>query len=350
MSERVRYRFFTISALMLIAIVILFIANIALGSVKIPFMEVANILLGNSGSKLSWEKIVMNTRLPQTITACMAGAGLAVGGLQMQTLFRNPLAGPSILGISSGASLGVAIVMMFTGSIGGITLAALNESIGNISNIIAAFLGATLILGFVLFLARKVKNNAMLLIIGIMVGYTSSALVGVLKLYGMHENVHSYVVWGLGDFSSVTWNQMSYFLPIVVAGLLFSLLLVKPLNTLLLGENYARNLGLNIKRARLLIIICAGTLTAIITAFCGPIAFLGLAVPHIARLIFASSDHKVLTIAVIFTGVFLALVCNLISRLPGLEGALPINAVTSMFGAPIVISIILRRRSLNSFN
>lgn len=350
MSERVKFRFFTISIVMFVAIIFLFIANIALGSVKIPFSEVVDILLGNSAEKISWGKIVLTTRLPQTITACLAGAGLAVGGLQMQTLFRNPLAGPSILGISSGASLGVAIVMMFTGSIGGVTLASLNDSIGNLSNIVAAFFGAVLILMFVLFLARKVKNNAMLLIIGIMVGYTSSALVGVLKLYGMHENVHSYVVWGLGDFSSVTWNQMTYFLPVVLGGLLLSLLLVKPLNTLLLGENYARNLGLNIKRARLIIIICAGGLTAVITAFCGPIAFLGLAVPHIARLIFASSDHKVLTSAVIFTGVLIALICNLIARLPGVDGALPINAVTSMFGAPIVIYIILKRRSLNSFS
>ncbi|MFA8342354.1 MAG: iron chelate uptake ABC transporter family permease subunit [Rhodothermaceae bacterium] len=350
MSERVKLRFFTITVLLVVAIVLLFIANIALGSVKIPFAEVVNILLGNASEKISWEKIVLTTRLPQAITACMAGAGLAVGGLQMQTLFRNPLAGPSILGISSGASLGVAIVMMFTGTIGGITLAGIDNTFGNLATITAAFLGSVVILMFVLFLARQVKNNAMLLIIGIMVGYTSSALVGVLKLYGMHENVHSYVVWGLGDFSSVTWNQMTYFLPVVMAGLLFSLILVKPLNTLLLGENYARNLGLNIKRARLLIILCAGGLTAVITAFCGPIAFLGLAVPHIARLLFASSDHKVLTVAVIFTGVFLALACNLIARLPGVDGALPINAVTSMFGAPVVISIILKRRSLNSFN
>lgn len=349
MSERVKFRFWVISALLSALIIILFIANIALGSVKIPFIEVANILLGNTAEKISWEKIVLTTRLPQTITACLAGAGLAVGGLQMQTLFKNPLAGPSILGISSGASLGVAIVMIFTGGIGGITLSAFNDSFGNLTNIIAAFFGAVIILMFVLFLARQVKNNAMLLIIGIMVGYTSSALVGVLKLYGMHENVHSYVVWGLGDFSSVTWNQMNYFLPVVLAGLIFSLILVKPLNTLLLGENYARNLGLNIKRARLLIIFCAGGLTAVITAFCGPIAFLGLAVPHIARLLFASSDHKVLTLAVILTGVFLALVCNLLARLPGVDGALPINAVTSMFGAPVVIWIILKRRSLNSF-
>jgi len=350
MSERIKLRFFTISILLVIAIVLLFIANIAFGSVKIPFAEVVNILLGNSSSKISWEKIVITTRLPQAITASLAGAGLAAGGLQMQTLFRNPLAGPSILGISSGASLGVAIVIMFTGTIGGVTLLGFESTFGNIATIFAAFWGSVIILAFVLFLARKVKNNAMLLIIGIMVGYTSSALVGVLKLYGMPENVHSYVVWGLGDFSSVTWNQMIYFLPVVISGLILSLVLVKPLNTLLLGENYARNLGLNIKKARLLIIFCAGGLTAIITAFCGPIAFLGLAVPHIARLLFASSDHKVLTVAVIFTGVFLALACNLIARLPGIEGALPINAVTSMFGAPVVISIILKRRSLNSFS
>lgn len=327
-------------------IISLFVFNIALGTVTIPFEEVIKILTGQEATNVIWSNIIIKTRLPQTITACLAGAGLAVSGLMMQTLFRNPLAGPSILGINSGASLGVAIVMMFmAGGLTGISLHQF-EFARNLSVIIAAFGGATLVLFLVLYFARKVQNNAMVLIIGIMVGYITSSLVGVLQYYSFKDNAHSYTMWGLGSFADTTWGQLQVFIPVVVVGLMTSFLLIKTLNTLMLGENYAKNLGLNIKKARLAIIICTGVLSATITAFCGPIAFLGLAVPHITKIFLGKSDHRVLIPAVIFFGAFLALLCNLISRMPGYEGALPINAVTSMFGAPIVISVILKKRRL----
>ncbi|WP_291860289.1 iron ABC transporter permease, partial [Marinilabilia sp.] len=281
------------------------------------------------------------------ITAILAGAGLAVGGLQMQTLFRNPLAGPSILGISSGAGLGVALVLLLAGKIGGVALSHLGWT-GHLSVALAAFAGATLVLTLVLFLSRHLKDNAMLLIIGIMVGYAASALVGILKFYSMKEDVHAYVIWGLGSFSTVSWSQMGVLFPVVTIALFASFFLVKPLNVMLLGEQYAGNLGINIKVSRLLIILCTGLLTATITAFCGPIAFLGLAVPHLTKGLFRTSDHKVLIPAVILAGIAVALFSNLIARLPGFDGALPINAVTSMIGAPVVIWVILKGKNLRT--
>jgi iron complex transport system permease protein len=324
-----------------------FLLNLILGSVNIPFREVVKIIGGSPSTNESWKLIVLKSRLPQTVTAILAGAGLAVGGLQMQTLFRNPLAGPSILGISSGASLGVALVLLLAGKIGGIALSHLGWT-GHLSVAIASFAGASLVLTLVLFLARHLRDNAMLLIIGIMVGYAASALVGILKFYSMKEDVHAYVIWGLGSFSTVSWSQMWVLFPIVVLGLLGSFFLVKPLNVMLLGEQYAGNLGINIALSRLLIVLCTGLLTAIITAFCGPIAFLGLAVPHLTKGLLRTSDHKALLPAVMLAGIVVALFSNLVARLPGFDGALPINAVTSIIGAPVVISVILKRRNLRA--
>ncbi|PWD97800.1 iron ABC transporter permease [Marinilabilia rubra] len=338
--------FFLISGLIILSIA-LFLLNLIFGSVNIPINEVVKILLGNGSTEESWRLIVLKSRLPQTVTAILAGAGLAVGGLQMQTLFRNPLAGPSILGISSGAGLGVALVLLLAGKIGGVALSHLGWT-GHLSVALAAFAGASLILTLVLFLSRHLKDNAMLLIVGIMVGYAASALVGILKFYSMKEDVHAYVIWGLGSFSTVSWSQMWVLFPIVVLGLFGSFFLVKPLNVMLLGEQYAGNLGINISLSRLLIILCTGLLTATITAFCGPIAFLGLAVPHLTKGLFRTSDHKVLLPAVVFAGMTVALFSNLIARLPGFDGALPINAVTSMIGAPVVISVILKGRNLRT--
>jgi iron complex transport system permease protein len=338
-----------LSLMLLLGIILFFVLNIAFGSVYIPFPEVIKILLGQETENQVWINIIIKSRLPQTITACLSGSALAIGGLMMQTLFRNPLAGPSILGISSGASLGVAIVIMFIGNIGGIAFSGM-ETIGNFAVIFAAFAGSVLVLFLILFLARKVKNNAMLLIIGIMVGYISSSLVGVLQFYSISENVHAFAIWGLASFSNISWNQMKFFIPVIIIGMIFSIFLMKTLNILLLGENYAKNLGLNIKRARLLIILITGLLTAVITAFCGPVAFLGLAVPHLARMLYSTSNHKVLVPGVLFFGALLALFCNLIARMPGFDGALPINAVTSMIGAPIVISVILKKKKLHSMN
>jgi iron complex transport system permease protein len=325
----------------------LFLLNIIFGSVNIPFDAVIKILMGNFSENDSWRLIVVKTRLPQTMTASLAGAGLAVGGLQMQTLFRNPLAGPSILGISSGAGLGVALVLLLAGKVGGVALSHLGWA-GHLSVTMAAFAGASLVLTLVLFLSRHLKDNAMLLIVGIMVGYAASALVGILKFHSMKEDVHPYVIWGLGSFSTVSWSQMSVLFPIVLFGLLVSFFLVKPLNVMLLGEQYAGNLGVNIRLSRLIIILCTGLLTATITAFCGPIAFLGLAVPHLTKGLFRTSDHKVLLPAVVLSGMAVALFSNLIARLPGFDGALPINAVTSIIGAPVVISVILRRRNIRT--
>jgi iron complex transport system permease protein len=322
----------------------LFLLNIALGSVNIPISQVINISLGRPVDQESWRLIILKSRLPQAITAILAGTGLAVGGLQMQTLFRNPLAGPSILGISSGAGLGVAIVLLLFGKLGGVALSHLGWA-GHLTVSMAAFIGALLVLFLILFLSRHLRDNAMLLIVGIMVGYAASAIVGVLKFYSMKEDVHAYVIWGLGSFSTVSWSQMTIFIPVVLLGLIGAVFLVKPLNVMLLGEQYARNLGININRSRLLIIICTGLLTATITAFCGPIAFLGLAVPHLTKVLFKTSDHKILVPAVMLAGMVLALFCNLVARMPGFDGALPINAVTSIIGAPVVIGLILKRRA-----
>ncbi len=324
-------------------IIVVFLLNVAIGSVHIPLGEVTKIVFGLGSENTAWSKIILKSRLPQAITASLAGSGLAVGGLMMQTLFRNPLAGPSILGISAGSSLGVAFVMMFAGA--NIGISSLNLY-GNLASIIAAIIGAVATLFLILFFARKVKNNAMLLIIGIMIGYITSALVDVLKYYSMSKFVHSYAIWGLGSFSNVAWHQLNIFIPVILIGLGLSFLLMKPLNILLLGENYATNLGLNVGRTRFFIILTTGILTAVITAFCGPIVFLGLAVPHITKMIFKTSNHKFLIPGVILTGILLALLCNLISKLPGFDSALPINVVTSIFGAPIVISVILKQRKL----
>ncbi|TLX70835.1 iron ABC transporter permease [Labilibacter sediminis] len=328
-----------------IVLLLVFLANISLGSVYIPFSEIIKWMVGIELENEIWRNILLKSRLPQAITALLAGAGLAAGGLQMQTLFRNPLAGPSILGISSGAGLGVAIVVLLFGAIGGKAISHLGM-FASLTIVMAAFIGSVFVLLMVLFLARKLKNNAMLLIVGIMVGYASSAIVGLLQFISSKDDIQAFVIWGLGSFNNVSWDKLSIFVPLVLVGLAGSLFLIKPLNVLLLGENYAANLGLNIKRSRLSILVVTGLLTATVTAFCGPIAFLGLAVPHLSKGVFKTADHSVLVPAVIIFGAVLALVCNVIARLPGFDGALPINSITSLIGAPIVVSVILKRRRL----
>ena len=336
-------------ALLIVLIIVLFLLNIGFGSVSISINDIFKVLSGNVASKASYTSIIYKSRLPQTITAMLAGAGLAVGGLQMQTLFRNPLAGPSILGISSGAGLGVALVVLFAGNVLGVTISGYGL-LGHMTVVGAAFLGAFFILMLIVFFAQALRDNTILLIVGIMVGYATSAIIGVMKFYSPKEDVHAYVIWGLGSFSNVTWEHLMVLIPIVIVGLLMSLLLIKPLNVLVLGENYAENLGINIKHTRLFILCCTGILTAAITAFCGPIAFLGLAVPHLTKGLFRTSDQKILMPAVMFAGAVLALFCNLIARMPGFDGALPINVVTGLIGAPIVISVIIKRFKLNGLN
>ena len=273
----------------------------------------------------------------------MAGAGLAVSGLQMQTVFRNPLAGPSVLGISSGASLGVALVILLSGSVGGVALSKLGY-IGELALTIAATVGSLSVMALIVFVSQKVRGSVTLLIIGVMIGYVANAIIGMLKYFSVEEDIRAYVIWGLGSFARVSGNQMTLFVAIMAVLLPLSLLLIKTLNLLLLGEGYARNLGLNIKRARLSVISCAGLLTAIVTAYCGPVIFLGLAVPHLCRGLLRTSDHRILMPASILTGASLALICNLIARMPGFEGALPVNSVTALIGAPIVVYVLFSKR------
>lgn len=317
--------------------------NLAIGSVEIPLSEVFNILLGRESDSVVWSNIVLHTRLPQTLTAIACGAGLSVAGLEMQTVFHNPLAGPSVLGISSAASLGVAFVVLLNGTIGGGIMTQFGF-FGNTALTLAAMMGAMGVMSIIVFLSQRVRNNVTLLIVGVLIGYIASAIIGVLKFFSSEEDIRAYVIWGLGSFARVTGGQVYVFVGLMAVVLPFTFLLVKPLNMLLLGERYAVNLGLNLRRARLFIILSASVLIAIVTAYCGPIMFLGLAVPHICRGLFHTSDHRVLLPASLFAGASLALVCNLVARLPGFEGALPINSVTSLIGAPVALYVLLRKK------
>ena len=334
--------------ILLLSLVFLFFVNLFLGSVHLDFKTVWFALTGfGPAADPSHVTIVLNFRLPQAITAMLSGAGLAVAGLLMQTLFRNPLADPSILGISSGASLGVALLLLTFSAFSGFVL----HSLGWISQfgiILAAFTGAMLVLLLITWLGRLLMNIVSLLIAGIMIAYVTGALVGIAKYFSHKEDLQAFVLWGLGSFSNVGSSQIPVFTFATGIGLIFSYLMVKPLNMLLLGENYAANLGLNVKRSQLFILFVSGYLTAVITAYAGPIAFIGLAVPHLARNIFRDSNHQLLLPAVMVIGAGLALFCNLIARLPGFESSLPINAVTSLIGAPIVIWVIVKKKHLYS--
>ena len=329
--------------LIMASIFLFFFLNLVLGSVSIPLRAVWNILWGTGNESVIWQNIIWKSRVPQALTALVAGAGLSVSGLQMQTVFRNPLAGPSVLGISSGASMGVAFVVLLSGCLCGVALSTLGF-MGEIALTIAAIAGSLSIMALIVFVSQKVRGNVTLLIIGVMIGYIANAVIGVLKFFSVEEDIRAYVIWGLGSFARVSGDQMTLFICIMVVLLPLSFLLVKTLNLLLLGDAYARNLGLNIKRARLLVITCSGVLVAIVTAYCGPIIFLGLAVPHLCRGMFRTSDHRILMPASLLAGASLALVCNLIARMPGFEGALPVNSVTALVGAPVVMSVLFNKR------
>lgn len=329
--------------LIIASILLFFFLNLVLGSVSIPLRSVWNILWGTGDESVIQQNIIWKSRVPQALTALVAGAGLSVSGLQMQTVFRNPLAGPSVLGISSGASMGVAFVVLLSGSLGGVALSKLGF-MGEIALTIAAIAGSLSIMALIVFVSQKVRGNVTLLIIGVMIGYIANAVIGVLKFFSVEEDIRAYVIWGLGSFARVSGDQMTLFISIMLVLLPLSFLLIKTLNLLLLGDAYARNLGLNIKRARLLVITCSGVLVAIVTAYCGPIVFLGLAVPHLCRGMFRTSDHRILMPASLLVGASLALVCNLIARMPGFEGALPVNSVTALVGAPVVMSVLFNKR------
>ena len=321
-------------------IVVLFALNLLLGSVSIPAGDVLRILLGDDSLKPSWQFIILESRLPQAITATLCGASLAVSGLLLQTAFRNPLAGPSIFGINSGAGLGVALVMLLLG--GGLSVGSLQLS-GFAAILVAAFIGAMAVMALIFFFSTLVRNNVMLLIIGIMIGYISNSAISLLNFFATDEGVKSYMVWGMGSFGGVSMANMPVFVSVSLIGLVGALLLIKPLNALMLGDRYAENLGVSILQVRNWLLIVTGLLTAITTAFCGPVAFIGLAVPHIARLLLTTDNHRQLLPATMLCGAVVALVCNLICFLPGESGVIPLNAVTPLIGAPVIIYVIARR-------
>lgn len=336
------------SIISLSIIILLFIANLFFGSVSIPIDAVVKILLGQTVQNKAWMHIVLESRLPQAITALFTGGAIAVSGLLLQTTFRNPLADSGILGISAGANLGVALVVLLLG-IGSGTVASFNLS-NSMLVVLGAFLGACLILIIIMMFASVVRNNIMLLIIGIMVGYLTSSIISILKFWSTSDNAYSYMIWGMGTFSNISIDQLPFYCIIVSIGLALSILLIKPLNALLLGQHYAENLGVNVKIVRFLLLLCAGLLTAITCAYCGPVAFIGLAVPHIARLVLGTSNHKALLPLTILIGAIIALLCNLVSVLPGASGMLPLNAITPIFGAPVIIYVIINQKKIQYFN
>ncbi len=327
--------------LLIPCIIVLFAANLLYGSVRIPASEVFHILFGGESAHVSWNYIIWESRLPQALTALFTGAALASSGLMLQTAFNNPLAGPDILGINSGAGLGAAIVLLL---FGGIMPAGNLLFSGSLALVAAAFVGAIMVTLLILLFASPLRSHTMLLIIGMMIGYIVSSAVSLLNFFSTAEGVQSYMMWGMGNFGGVSRAQLPLFCGFILVGLTIAISLVKPLNALLLGDRYARNLGINVRRTRALLLLSTGLLVAVTTAYCGPINFIGLAVPHIARLVLGTGDHRSLMPATLLTGSFIALLCNLISILPGDNGLLPLNAITPIIGAPVIIYVILSRR------
>ena len=320
----------------------LFMAGLMTGSVSIPCSAVWRVLIGeDEGVSDSWRFIILESRLPQMITAMLSGACLATAGLMMQTVFRNPLAGPDVFGINGGAGLGVALVMLLAG--GSVTLGTLGVT-GNVAILAAAFAGAMAVMAIILFSSTLVRDGVMLLVIGIMVGYLSSSVVTLLNYSATEQGIRSFMLWGMGSLDGVTPSLLPLYVTITLAALLLSLLMVKPLNLLSLGDNYARNLGLNTRRARNYALLLTGLLTAVVTAYCGPIAFIGLAVPHIARLLTVTDDMRRLLPITMLTGAVVTMACHLLCFVPGEAGMLPLNAVTPLIGAPVIIYVIIRKR------
>lgn len=337
-SNRIGFLF--VLAIVLLLVVIL---NLSLGSVRIPLREIVRVLFGQPGVKESWVFIISNYRLPKIITAIAAGMALSASGLQMQTMFRNPLADPFILGINSGASLGVAIAIMGASLATGLFIPTLSVG-GDLGLIGAASLGAAFVMALILLVGKRVQNPTTLLILGLMFGHATGALVSLLVYFSAPEKVKAYSIWSFGSFSGVTWQQLQVLIPVVIFGLGILAFLPKGLNALLLGEDYAKTMGLNVSRLRVLVLISSSVLSGAITAFCGPIGFIGVAVPHIARNLFKTSNHKLLIPAVILIGAIVAVMADLIAQMPGSQFVLPINVVTSLFGAPFVLWIVLKRK------
>lgn len=330
---------------LLAALSMAFLLALALGSVGIPLDNVLRILFGGEPDRATWTDIVWKFRVPKALTAALAGAALAVSGLQMQTLFRNPLADPFVLGVSSGASLGVALVVLTIGSTGTLLVASLGF-FGELSLAVAAAAGAGLVLGAVLLVARRIQNTLSLLILGLMFGYLASALVSLLIYFSAPERVQAFNLWSSGNFGGVTWSQMQVYAPVVLFGLGLALLLPKPLNAFLLGEAYARSLGVNVPHARRLIILSSALLAGVVTAFCGPVGFIGVAVPHLCRSLFNTGDHRILVPTSMLLGATVALLADVIAQLPGGQHVLPVNVITSLFGVPVIVWVLLRQRQL----
>ena len=331
--------------ILILSTALLFLANILFGSVSIPADAVINILLDNESEKASWNYIVVESRLPQAITALLSGMALSVSGLMLQTAFRNPLADPSIFGISSGAGLGAAFVMLLFG--GTMTAGQVSFS-GYAAVFFGAFLGAMAVMAVVFAFSLLVRNSAMLLIVGIMIGYIASSAISLLNFFATEEGVKSYLVWGLGSFGGVSMRQLPLFTTVTILSLLSSLLLIKPLNIIQLGRSYAENLGIRTHVVRNCLLVITGLLTAVVTSFCGPVSFIGLAVPHLSRMMIRTSHHGILMPVTMLTGSVVALFCNLISALPSSAGLIPLNAITPVLGAPVVIFVIMRKmRGIN---
>ena len=324
----------------------LFVANLLWGSVQIPVRQVVHILMGGEAERASWRFIILESRLPGAITALLCGASLSTCGLMLQTAFRNPLAGPSVLGINAGASLGVALVMLAGG---GVLSAGSITRTGFLSVMAGAFAGSMAVMGVILLLSAVIQSDIMLLIAGMMIGYLTSSLIALLNFFATAEGVHSYMIWGLGSFGGVSMEQLPWFAAVCLVGIAMGLLLIKPLNALLLGERYAENLGINIRRVRQLLLVATGLLCAITTAFCGPVSFIGLAVPHMARLLLGSSNHNRLMPTTILLGAIVALLCNLCCTLPAGAGVIPLGAVTPLLGAPVIIYVIVNQHKINYF-
>lgn len=330
-------------SILTLSLLLLLLLNISLGSVSIPIKDVFNSLIGENSSKETWDYIIINYRLPKAIVAILVGIGLSISGLLMQTLFRNPMAGPDVLGLSSGASLGVATVILGSAFLPSVLASFLLSSYGII---LASSFGSFLVLLAVLSVSQSLRNTMAILIVGLMFGSLTNAVVNTLTYFSTAEQLQKFTFWSLGNLGNVSWKSILILSVCLFIGLFLSLISIKPLNTLLLGENYARSLGMNYKKTRMIIILTTSILTGSITAFVGPIAFIGLAVPHIAKLVFQTSNHTILFWSTLFLGAIIMLVCDCISQLPGSDITLPINAVTSIFGAPIVIWLLLRKRKM----
>ena len=339
---------YLIFSILLLCLILAFLLDLGFGAVNIPIHEVMNILLGQEAEKTTWTNIILKFRLPKALTATLAGAALGVSGLQMQTLFKNPLAGPFVLGISSGASLGVALILL-TASVTVPTLLTDLGMIGDFSLVIAASFGAASVLGLMLVVSRRVQDTMTLLILGLLFGYATSAMVSILLQFSSQERIQSYIMWTFGSFTGVTWQQLAILTPVICVGLLIAVLQSISLNALLLGESYARSLGLTVQKTRFSVISSASILAGAITAFCGPIAFLGVAIPHLCRSLFNTSDHRILIPSVIIMGAILALFADLVSQILINQMVLPLNAITALIGTPVVTWVILQRNSRKSF-